>query len=260
MNVSIVGAGNVAWHLAKAFEKADVAISEVYARDIRQSLALTETLYSTVAVNSLDFSKSPATVFFVCVSDDAISSVLAQLIVPSGSVIVHTSGAKPLLVLEEKENVNFGVFYPMQTFTKGIELDFDTIPILIEADKDKTYSILASLAKSLSRKVVRVSSQQRLVYHVSAVFSCNFVNHMWALSKEILESEALDFELLKPLIVETAQKMLEANHPAEVQTGPAVRNDRQTLARHLDFLKDDEDLASVYSILSESISDWHRID
>jgi predicted short-subunit dehydrogenase-like oxidoreductase (DUF2520 family) len=260
MNVSIVGAGNVAWHLAKAFEKADVAISEVYARDIHKALALTETLYSAVAVNSLDFSKSPSSVFFICISDDAIAAVSSQLTVPSGSVIVHTSGAKPLAVFEEKKNMHFGVFYPLQTFTKGVNLDFETIPILIEADTDKTYSVLYPIAKSLSKNVRRVTSRERLVYHVSAVFSCNFVNHLWALSKEILESENQDFELLKSLIVETTQKMLDANHPADLQTGPAVRNDVQTINSHLEFLNDDEDLSGVYTALTESISDWHKLD
>ncbi len=260
MKISIIGAGNVAWHLVKALEKADVAISEVYARDIHKALALTETLYSAVAVNSLDFSKSHSSVFFICVSDDAIASVFSQLAVPPGSVIVHTSGAKPLSVFEGKQDAGFGVFYPLQTFTQGVNLDFETIPLLIEADSDKTYSILNQIAKRLSKKTLRVTSRERLVYHVSAVFSCNFVNHLWALSKEILESENLDFELLKPLIVETTQKMLDANHPADVQTGPAVRNDAQTINSHLDFLSDDEDLAGVYTTITESISDWHKVD
>lgn len=260
MKISIIGAGNVAWHLAKALEKVDMAISEVYARDIRKALALTETLYSAVAVNSLDFSKSPSTVFFICVSDDAIEEVVSQLKIPAGSVIAHTSGAKPITVFEGKSDVQFGVFYPLQTFTKEVNLDFQSVPILLEASSEKSYSVLNLIAKSISKNVVRVSSQERLIYHVSAVFSCNFVNHLWALSKEILESENLDFELLKPLIVETTQKMLDADHPADVQTGPAIRNDAQTINNHLEFLGEDEDLAGVYTTLTESISDWHKVD
>jgi len=264
MKITIVGAGNLAGHLARALERVEVAVNEIYARDIRKAAALADGLYAAVPVNSLDFSRSSSEVFFLCVSDDALESVASQILLPDGAILAHTSGARPLSVLDgalslyHGRRVDCGVFYPLQTFTQGVPLDFNRIPILVESEDKNALAALTGLARRLSGKVLRVSSKERLVYHVSAVFSCNFTNHLWALSKEILESENLDFELLKPLIAETVKKMMQAGHPADVQTGPAIRKDRRTLEAHLAFLADDEDLSKVYSTLTESISDWHR--
>lgn len=266
MTVSIIGAGNLAWHLAKAMERAEVAVNEIYARDIRKAGALADVLYAARAVNTPDFSQSKSEVFFLCVSDDALESVASQLLLPDGAVLAHTSGARPLSVLDgaislyHGNRVDCGVFYPLQTFSRDVPVDFDRIPVLVESEDKHALFALTALARRLSGKVLRVNSRERLVYHVSAVFSCNFTNHLWAMSKEILESENLDFELLKPLIAETVRKMMQAGHPAEVQTGPAIRRDRRTLDSHLDFLRDDDDLMKVYSTLTESISDWHRLE
>ncbi|MCD8539890.1 MAG: DUF2520 domain-containing protein, partial [Leadbetterella sp.] len=227
---------------------------------------LADGLYAAVPVNALDFSRSKSTVFFLCVSDDALESVASQILLPDGAVLAHTSGARPLSVLNgatslyHGNRVDCGVFYPLQTFTKGVPLEFGRIPILVESEDKNALTVLTALARRLSAKVLRVSSRERMGYHVSAVFSCNFTNHLWAMSKEILESENLDFGLLKPLIAETVKKMMEAGHPADVQTGPAVRRDRRTLEAHLHFLRDDEDLMKVYSTLTDSISDWHRLE
>ena len=263
MKVTIIGAGNLAGHLAKSFEAESIDIKEIYARDINKALDLSESLYDCIAVNSLDFSKSPSEIFFICVSDDAIESVVSKMVLPMGAVVVHTSGAQPMAILEMLETENFGgigVFYPLQTFTKNVRLDFSNVPIFIEANTEHAANVLNLIAKSLSKRVKKVNSHERLVYHVAAVYSCNFTNHLWAITKEILESENLDFEMLKPLIMETTDKMLSASHPADVQTGPAVRNDMKTINAHIDFLRDDEDLLKVYTTLTESISDWHRID
>lgn len=266
MKVTIIGAGNLAWHLAKGLERAGVAVDEIYARDIGKAAALADVLYAAVAVNSLDFSRSKSEVFFLCVSDDALEAVASQLLLPDGAVLAHTSGARPLSVLNgaisryHGNRVDAGVFYPLQTFTRGVPLDFDGVPVLVESEDKNARSALTGLARRLSGKVLQVSSRERLGYHVSAVFSCNFTNHLWAMSKEILESENLDFGLLKPLIAETVNKMMQADHPADMQTGPAIRRDKRTLEAHLGFLRDDEDLMKVYSILTESISDWHRLE
>lgn len=262
MNISIIGSGNVAWHLAKAFEQRGVAVNEIYSRDIRKAESLADVLYAAKVVSNLDFTRSKSEVFFLCVSDDAIATVAEAIRLPEEAILVHTSGAKPIDELFVATSpyhggrVNCGVFYPLQTFSKDVPVDFSKTPILVESDDSR----LMSLAKKLSNKVVKADSRERLIYHVGAVFSCNFVNHLWALSKEILESEGLSFEMLKPLIQETFKKMLQSEHPAEVQTGPAVRRDRKTMAAHQAFLEDDEDLLKVYTTLSESISDWHRSD
>lgn len=266
MDISIIGAGNLAWHLAMALEKAGFAVKEIYSRDIRDAVELSDSLYAAVAVNSLDFSRSSSSLFILCVSDDAIINLASQLTLPNNSILVHTSGAKPISALQSPHfkynnlEINFGVLYPLYTFSKGKRIEFSEVPICVEATNSSTQKVLLSVAHKLSRTVEEVSSADRLVYHVGAVFSANFANHLWALSKEILESESLDFEMLKPLIIETTQKMLDAGHPADVQTGPAVRNDVGTINKHLEVLQDDEDLVSVYTTLTESISDWHRED
>lgn len=260
MEVSIIGTGNLAWHLAKAFEKVNVKVAEIYARDIRKAEDLSSILYDAEPTDSLDFSASASQIFFICVSDNAISNVAAQIIVPQKAIVVHTSGAKPLSLLEKIPNAETGVFYPLQTFSRNVPMDFSSTPVCLEASSENTFKTLKNLASKLSENVKSVNSQERLIYHIGAVFSCNFVNHLWAISKEILESENLDFEMLKPIILETTHKMLDSHHPAEVQTGPAVRNDSETINSHLNFLSDDEDLYKVYTTLTESISDWHSLD
>jgi predicted short-subunit dehydrogenase-like oxidoreductase (DUF2520 family) len=264
MNLSIIGTGNMAWHLAKVFEKQGFNISEIYGRDLSKANNLALSVYDSKIVDDLDFSESTADVFFLCVSDDAIEDICSRILLPAGAIIVHTSGAKSLAILTETlkvyhdVEVNSGVFYPLMTFTKGLDVDFSQVPICIEAENPATEKVLLEIAKAISNDIYLINSEERAVLHVSAVFACNFTNHLWALSKEILESEDLDFDMLKPIITETLRKALKAKHPADVQTGPAIRADEATLNTHLEFLNDDPDLTKVYKTLSESIKDWHQ--
>lgn len=261
MKISIIGAGHVAWHLANALEQADMDIVEIYSRDRKKAKELSSTLYDSDATNSLDFSTSDARIFILAVSDSAIAQVASQLILPKKSIVVHTSGSVQLSALEgvlaQNPDCNLGVFYPLMTFTKGKAISFKKIPFCIESNDKETSLILSKLAGSLSHEIYDVNSQDRKTLHLAAVFACNFTNHLFALSKEILEAENLNFDLLKPLINETLAKGLNSNHPAEVQTGPAVRRDRVSIETHRAMIKDDEDLLKVYDIITESIQDWH---
>ncbi|SOE20480.1 Predicted oxidoreductase, contains short-chain dehydrogenase (SDR) and DUF2520 domains [Spirosomataceae bacterium TFI 002] len=262
MKISIIGAGNIAWHLAKALEQADMDIIEVYSRDRRKAKSITQELYQSDATNSLNFKDSEAELFVMAVSDNAIEEVAAQIELPEESILIHTSGSVPLEVLEITKKMNpdciLGVFYPLMTFTKGKNVAFRTVPICIEGDTSETTHILSKIAKKVSNEVYEVNSQDRKVLHLAAVFACNFTNHLFALSKEILNEEGLNFEILKPLISETLNKGMAAKHPAEVQTGPAVRRDSNTIETHRQLIKDDEDLLKVYDTLTESIQDWHK--
>lgn len=263
MNISIIGTGNLAWHLARVFEKQEIRINEIYGREISKAILLADDLYDAQATDELDFSESVSEVFFICVSDDAIAEVCSKIILPENAILVHTSGSRSLNILIETLaiyhdlKVNAGVFYPIMTFTKGVNLSFDEVPICIEAENGETQNALVELAKKISREIYILNSTERAALHLAAVFSCNFTNHLWALAKEILEAEDLDFELLKPLIGETFKKAMAANHPADVQTGPAIRHDKEILEKQMGYLADDEDLAKVYKSVSNSIQDWH---
>lgn len=262
MKVSIIGAGNLAWHLAGALEQADMDVIEVYARSRKNAKALANTLYQTDATNSLDFSESEAEVFILAVSDDAIETVAQELILPEKCLLVHTSGSMPMNVLNVALSNNpecyLGVFYPLMTFTKGRAVNFAKIPICVEGSQKSAVNILSKLAASISREVYEVESGDRKVLHLAAVFSCNFTNHLLALAKEIMNEEGLNYDLLKPLISETIQKAMSSKHPAEVQTGPAVRRDNKSIEQHRDLIKADEDLLRVYDTLTTSIQDWHQ--
>jgi predicted short-subunit dehydrogenase-like oxidoreductase (DUF2520 family) len=263
MNISIIGTGNMAWHLARVFEKQEIRVNEIYGREISKAILLADDLYDTKATDELDFSESESDVFFICVSDDAIEEVCSKIILPENAILVHTSGSRPMEVIVKTLEiyhdlkVNAGVFYPIMTFTKGKNINFEEIPICVEAENEETQFILVELGKMISKEIYLLNSTERAVLHIAAVFSCNFANHLWALSKEILEAEDLDFNLLKPLIAETFKKAMEAKHPAEVQTGPAIRRDDNILKNQMAYLADDEDLARVYNVISNSIKDWH---
>lgn len=263
MKITIIGAGNVAWHLAKAFINESVELNEVYARNLEKAEAIASLNTKIKALNSLNFSESKSDVFIICVSDDSISVLADQLIIPHGRIVVHTSGAKSmeeLKVLEEKYSAQIGVFYPLQTFSKNVNLDFRKVPLLIETTNSDTLEVLFGLGRKISESVQEAKSADRLAYHVGAVLACNFVNHLWTLSKDMLERQQLNFNLLKPLILETLNKMLGAENPANVQTGPAARGDLKTLEKHSDFLENDPKLLEIYELMSKSILYWHRLD
>lgn len=249
--VSIVGSGNVAWHLARALEKAGHHIGEIYNRDIKKATQLVDNLYDAVAITEPDFRKSKASIILLAVSDDAIEEVCRHLILPPETVIAHTSGSRPLEALNALPNPK-GVFYPLQTFSKGKEIDISQVPFCLEFDGDISEHILFNLATSLSNSVYHVDSQQRRVLHIAAVFACNFTNHLWTLSEKILEAEHLEFEMLKPLIAETVAKSLKIN-PQKAQTGPASRGDMLTIQQHLLYLQRDNNLYNIYKQLTDSI-------
>ncbi|HYG02480.1 MAG TPA: DUF2520 domain-containing protein [Chryseosolibacter sp.] len=258
MNVSFIGAGNLPWHLAPALDNTDFPVREVYSLNGQNAKALVERLYKATVKNSLDFSTSNSRIFVISVSDDAIEEVVNQLVLPSNAILVHTSGSQPLSALAYSATPNTGVLYPLQTFTKSRKMDFREVPFFLESESDETAKVLTSMAKSLSKKVQHISSNERKSLHISAVFASNFTNHMLSIAKEILLDNRLDFEYLKPLIVETINKSLSIG-PEKAQTGPARRGDLAVLDKHMEFLSGDEAVAEVYKVISQHIVDkYHR--
>jgi len=226
--IAILGAGNVAWHLAPALEDAGHEITEVYARDIQKALAITERVYSAEPKDDLDFSESQAQIFILAVTDSTISELADQVILPEESILVHTSGAMSIEILGYSSASYTGIFYPLQSFTKGKKVEMDEVPFLVEAEDEATLQKLKKLAKSISPLFYQVRSKDRRAVHVAAVFGSNFTNHMIRIAEEIMQRQGLDFEMLKPLIIETISKSLQIG-AKKAQTGPAIREDYETL-------------------------------
>ena len=255
-SVSFIGSGNLAWHLATALDNTEFAVHEVFSRDESHAQALVERLYQAHVMPSLDFSESTSRIFIIAASDDNIKEIANEIILPPNAILVHTSGSQPLTALGEKPTVLTGVFYPLQTFSKGKKVNFEDIPIFVESENVETEKILMSMGKAISKKVLKISSANRKALHVAAVFASNFTNHMLTLSKEIMESNSLKFDLLKPLIAETLNKSLEIG-PDKAQTGPAKRGDLEILDSHIEFLQSDEKVSEIYKVVSQHIIDTY---
>jgi len=249
MRITIIGSGNVATHLAAAFKNAGHAIVQVYSRDMRNASLLAYHVKAE-AIDSLEQINPETDLFVIAVKDDAIEPIAAEL-AKYNKMIVHTSGATSLQILQ-KHAQNVGVFYPLQTFSKTRELNFNTVPLCIEGADDKIASTLNELAYTVSQNVYRVNSEQRKTLHLAAVFACNFPNYLYHMSQQLLAEKQLPFDLLRPLILETAEKVQE-HLPADVQTGPAVRDDEKTMASHLEQLQENPDLQAIYKLLSQGI-------
>jgi predicted short-subunit dehydrogenase-like oxidoreductase (DUF2520 family) len=252
--IAIIGTGNVAWHLAPALEDAGHEVTEVFGRNSKSLEGLTKKLYTAEPQLDLDFSESEAELFILTVSDQAISEIADEIILPDQSILVHTSGAVPLDVLAYSSASYTGIFYPLQSFTKERPIDFTEVPLLLESDDQETLQKLKKLARSLSPIQYLVKSKDRMALHVAAVFASNFSNHMLRLAEEIMARKGLDFDMLKPLIIETISKSLELG-AKKAQTGPAIREDFNTLDTHYQFLNYNEQVAEIYRIVSQDIID-----
>lgn len=254
--ISFIGAGNVAWHLAPALDNTEFSVREVYSRNTKTAAELVSKLYEATVKSSLDFSSSSSRIFILAVPDDAIESVAAEIILPDKGILVHISGSRPLSALGYAAN-NTGVFYPLQTFTKAKKINFNEIPIFIESEDKETERTLLNMAKAISKRAQKISSAERKVLHIAAVFASNFTNHMLALSKDIMTNHKLDFDWLRPLIAETINKSMEIG-PDKAQTGPARRGDLEILDSHVEFLKNDEELSEIYRVISQHILDRYH--
>jgi len=250
--ISFIGAGNVAWHLAPALDNAGFKVGQVYSRDQGNAQKLIERLYEAEWQPDLDFSDSPSKLFFITVKDSAIEDIATEIVLPENAVVVHTSGSQPLSILGYLPTENIGVFYPLQTFTKTRKIHFKEIPVCIEGQNNETYTLLQSVAESISDNVYRVDSIDRKTLHLAAVFACNFTNHLYTVARQLLERKGLDFEMFLPLIHETVNKSLEIG-PENSQTGPAIRKDMTVIEDHLQYLSYDEQLSRIYRNLTEHI-------
>jgi predicted short-subunit dehydrogenase-like oxidoreductase (DUF2520 family) len=254
--VSFIGSGNLAWHLAPALDNTGYAVREVYSKNPNHAEALTERLYQAELKATLDFSTSDSKVFIIAVSDDSISDIAREIILPEDAILIHTSGSQPLTELQYAATQHLGVFYPLQTFSKSKKIDFKDIPIFIESYTEEAEKELMQMAKSISKEVRKIGSEERKALHISAVFASNFSNHMLTIAKDIMQQNNLDYDWLKPLITETINKGLSMG-PDNSQTGPAMRGDLNILDSHLEFLQGNDSLAEIYKVVSQHIIDTY---
>jgi len=245
IRITLIGSGNVAQHLIKAFSKSElVEIVQVFARK-------KETLASVIDYDKIvnDFEDlKEADLYIIAVSDNAINEVSQQLPF-NNQLVVHTSGTASIDTLDIKNRR--GVFYPLQTFSKNKDIDFSVIPICLEAENTFDFRHLDTVAKSISNAVFPINSEQRKALHVAAVFVNNFTNHLYQIGQEVCDENQVSFEILKPLIQETAEK-IKTLDPIDAQTGPAKRDDSSTIAAHLEYLTN-ENQKNIYKILTQSI-------
>lgn len=247
IRVIILGYGNLGRHLSKSLHAAsDLELVQVYNRSSKK-VDLPEIEFT----NDLTELKQ-ADVYVLAVSDDVISD-LSDRLPFENRLVVHTSGVVPMSALNSKNRK--GVFYPLQSFSNGRTIDFSEIPICLEAEKEKDLEVLRQIATNLSDNVQEINSEKRKQLHVAAVFVNNFVNHLYLTASELLAEHELDFDLLRPLIKETAAK-LDQLSVYEAQTGPAKRNDLETIKKHLHLL-DNKRQKKLYKMLTKAIRKSH---
>ncbi|WP_299181449.1 Rossmann-like and DUF2520 domain-containing protein [uncultured Aquimarina sp.] len=245
ITVVILGAGNVAQHLYTAFR--NQKSTEVVQCYNRKGILIHKDQKKASITDSLNNLKK-ADLYILAISDDAIEEVSKKLPFEN-RLVVHTSGSVPITAINDK-NAR-GVFYPLQTFSATKKVDFSDIPFCIEADNEKDNQILRNIASQLSERIYDINSDQRNVLHVAAVFVNNFTNYMFSVGDEICKENKIPFEILHPLIQETAKKITEME-PQNAQTGPAMRKDYQTIERHLKILKNNSQI-ELYKTLTKAI-------
>ena len=246
--IIFIGSGNVATHLAIALSKAGNNIVQIFSQTLEHAQSLAKKTQATY-IDDIEKISCDADLYIFSVKDDALPEILAKMPKTTG-VWVHTAGSVPMDIFKTHTD-DYGVMYPLQTFSKNRDVNFSAIPVFIEGSDAKTAHFLEVLAKSVLENVQYLSSEKRKYLHLAAVFACNFTNHLYALSAEILEKESISFDVLKPLIFETVAKITEMK-PKEAQTGPALRFDKTIMKKHLTLLED-EQIKNMYSLLSESI-------
>ena len=248
-SVVVVGSGNVA-------ESVALAVADSFALELKQVVARNAVRAEAVAqLAGCDWCSDlgeaeDADLYIIAVSDRAVEDVAAKLRRREGSVVVHTAGS---VEMEALGDGNRGVLYPFQTFTAGRRVDFTAVPLFVEGcDEDVTQAI-EDVANLLSQRVYRANSKRRREIHLTGVLACNFVNALYSMATDLLDArEGLPFDVLRPLIEETAAKAINAEHPRNVQTGPAVRGDKAVAERHVAML-DDDNKKELYNLLTEYI-------
>lgn len=249
--IVILGAGNVATHLTKALIKEGYDVCQIYSRTIESAreLGIKTGIHFT---NNLVELYKQADIYIFALSDTAIEKLASMIEFEHNPLLLHTAGSISIDILKKHSN-NYGVIYPLQTFSKSRGLDFKKIPLCIDANSKDNIKEVKQIASALSNEVKQIGDEERRQIHLSAVFACNFTNYMYAQAEDILKQKNIDFNILKPLIQETAAK-IEDLSPIKAQTGPAIRNDKSTMNKHKELLESYYDLKKMYTFISNNIT------
>ena len=227
-----------------------VLLQQIFARNEERGRSLASQT-NTVWTNRPE-ELADADIYIISVSDRAVEEVAHALPFKQGSIVVHTAGSVALSVLPN-EGVSRGILYAFQSFSAGRQISLSRVPIFIEAEDEATKERLAEFAHFISERVAEADSERRRSIHLAGVFVNNFTNNLYALGADIMAQAELDYDMLKPLIEETAAKAVATDNPREVQTGPAVRGDKGVCDRHITMLDDDEQKQKIYKDITESI-------
>lgn len=249
-NITILGSGNVATHLGKAFLNKGFSINQIYSQFKDNAFELANEL-NAMPCDDIQFITDESDLYIICIKDDFIEEIAQQLHFKN-KIVAHTSGSIGMNTLSQFDN--YGILYPLQTFSKEAEVNINEVPFCIEANNDATKQTLLELSKTLSKNVYEIDSEQRKKIHLAAVFACNFSNYMYTIADDLLTQNNIDFEILKPLILETAKK-IQSNSPAAMQTGPAKRNDQEVIKKHSKMLSDSPGQQQIYDLISQVIID-----
>ena len=250
MKTVIIGSGKVAYHLAKAFHQNHIEVCQIFGRNENDLKAISDELNIPFSTTNL----ADADLYIICVNDDSIAEV-SKMITKENCLVAHTSGSLPKEILEG--NYRKASFYPLQTFSKSKMLQYSEIPFFVEAENEADSQILENLALKISEKVMKSDYEKRKYIHLTAVFACNFVNHLFARAKEISDSQQIPFHYFLPLIKETTSK-IEKIEPKLAQTGPAIRNDEKILQLHEALITEEEHL-KIYQVMNESIKKMYEL-
>ena len=251
MKIAIIGSGNVAESLAQAVAEAEgLELVQIFARNEERGRKVAELAHTEWSNSEL----AEADLYLISVSDNAVEGCAKSLHIPQNAVIAHTAGCCPIDALAP--HTHRAVFYPFQTFSVGRKVDFTKGYIFVEGATDHALRTVEEAAPALTAKVLPADTARRAVIHLSGVFACNFANAMYANAAEVLAKEGLPFDIVAPVIEETAKKVVELQDPAQSQTGPARRGDSQTLERHRRMLAEEPEKREIYDKISEDI--WHR--
>jgi predicted short-subunit dehydrogenase-like oxidoreductase (DUF2520 family) len=248
MIVVFIGAGNLATCISLEMQRVGMTIGQVYSRTSDSAETLGKKLNCGWTTDMNDVIPD-ADLYVFSVKDNALESLVSQL-KPNNALWVHTAGSVPIRIFEGHVN-RYGAFYPLQTFSKQRRVKLEGTPIFLEVSNPDDMKMLRKVAIALSGNAQEIDSEKRKSLHLAAVFACNFTNHMYTLAHKILEDKDIDYNVLLPLITETAVKISELP-PAQAQTGPATRFDKETIDKHLAMLSD-PGMQTIYKLISQNI-------
>ena len=254
VNVCLIGSGNLATQLGIALYEKGHHITQVWSHTFENAASLAAKLNCNYT-DDIKLINNESDIYIISVTDDAILKILSARNWRD-HLVVHTAGSISMEIFVN-QCLNYGVFYPFQTFTIGKKVIFDEIPICVEANTPQNLEILLNLGATLSHRVREINSEQRQQLHLAAVFACNFVNHFYLIGDNLLKDKGLSFDLLNPLIQETASKILE-HSPEMMQTGPARRNNTSVIEKHLQLLENQPDLKILYKLISNRIIQTYK--